>query len=277
MKRPIRQFILAVLGIACLAASAFAAAETQITWLGHGAFKIQTPSGKVLVTDPWILHALNPNAVEDFGKLKRTDLILVSHGHANSLGDAFELAEKSGAKLLVSTQLKRGLLANRKFTRQHFTADPIVDIGMPLSYFDNEVRITLMPAEHRTVSENPADSTMRNNTIYAHPYTFVIEIKGGPTIFHAGDSTLLDEEFAEIAKRYKVDVMLVGIGGKFTPSPHEAAEMTVTIKPKMVIPMRFGGVPGMDGTPSEFGEALKKSGATARLQELKPGETFRYP
>lgn len=261
----------------CLVTSTIALAETQITWLGHGAFKIQTPSGRVLVTDPWILHPLNPNAVADFRKLNSLDLILITHGHANAVGDALELARRFGGKLLVSGQLKRGLIANKKVPRKYFTPEAIVGIGTPLSYFDNEVRVTLIPAEHRSVSEHPDDSVMRNSTAYVESHTLVIEIKGGPTIFHAGDSELLEDEFEEIAKRYKVDIMMVGIGGKFVPSPSEAAEMVEIIKPGIVIPMRFGGVPGMYGTPAEFREALKKGKATALMQELKPGETLKFP
>lgn len=272
-----RQITAAILGMLCLVTSTIALAETQITWLGHGAFKIQTPSGRVLVTDPWILHPLNPNAVADFRKLNSLDLILITHGHANAVGDALELARRFGGKLLISGQLKRGLIANKKAPRKYFTPEAIVDIGTPLSYFDNEVRVTLMPAEHRSVSEHPDDSVMRNSTTYVESHTLVIEIKGGPTIFHAGDSELLEDEFEEIAKRYKVDIMMVGIGGKFVPSPSEAAEMVEIIKPGIVIPMRFGGVPGMYGTPAEFSEALKKGKATALMHELKPGETLKFP
>lgn len=277
MKFQYRQIAAAIFGLLCLATSTIVLAETRITWLGHGAFKIQTPSGRVLITDPWILHPLNPNAVADFRKLNSLDLILITHGHANAVGDALELAKRFGGKLLVSSQLKRGFIANKKVPKKYFTPEAIVGIGTPLSYFDDEVRVTLMPAEHRAVSEHPDDGAMRNSTAYAIPYTLVIEIKGGPTIFHAGDSQLLEDEFEEIAKRYKVDIMMVGIGGKFVSSPSEAAEMVEIIKPRIAIPMRFGGVPGMNGTPAEFSEELRKVKAAALMQELKPGETLKFP
>ncbi|MEY2542082.1 MAG: hypothetical protein QOI22_1684, partial [Verrucomicrobiota bacterium] len=63
------------------------ASQTQLTWFGQSAFKIVTPSGKVLVIDPWITNPKNPNGKDDLANLKQVDLILVTHAHSDHVGN----------------------------------------------------------------------------------------------------------------------------------------------------------------------------------------------
>ena len=81
---------------------AAAAGKTQITWYGHAAFKMVTPSGKVILIDPWITNPLNPNGKQDLADLKKVDLILISHGHSDHVGDAVEIAKRTKAKLVTT-------------------------------------------------------------------------------------------------------------------------------------------------------------------------------
>src|SRR5215475_8571482 len=56
------------------------ASKTKLTWYGQAAFKLVTPSGKVILIDPWITNPLNPSGKEDLAGLTKVDLILISHG-----------------------------------------------------------------------------------------------------------------------------------------------------------------------------------------------------
>src|SRR6185295_20268512 len=77
-----------------------AAQETKLKWFGHAAFSITTPGGKVLLIDPWLRNPYNPEAKDEKNPLLalgRVDYILLTHGHRDHVGDAVEIANKTGA------------------------------------------------------------------------------------------------------------------------------------------------------------------------------------
>src|SRR6516165_9555257 len=65
---------------------------TRITWLGHSTFLIETPEGKTILIDPWVMN--NPACPEALKRLKKVDLMLATHGHFDHIGDAVEIARQ---------------------------------------------------------------------------------------------------------------------------------------------------------------------------------------
>ena len=87
---------LGVLTAACLAFAGVASAQgkPELLWYSQAAFKLTTPGGKVIMIDPWIKNApLTPPELKDLDKLGKVDLILVTHGHGDHLGDAMEISK----------------------------------------------------------------------------------------------------------------------------------------------------------------------------------------
>ena len=91
-----RLLLAAVLSLAGL--SAFA--QTKLHWYGQAAFRIETPSGGVLLIDPWLKVPTNPDKAS-IEKLGRVDYILVTHGHWDHIGDNAAVAEHTGAEIAV--------------------------------------------------------------------------------------------------------------------------------------------------------------------------------
>ncbi|HSR14019.1 MAG TPA: MBL fold metallo-hydrolase, partial [Thermodesulfobacteriota bacterium] len=89
----------ALLGVFMLTAAG-ALAETTVHFYGHSAFRIQTPSGGVLLIDPWLGNPANPDK-EAVSKLGKVDYILLSHGHRDHVGESVEIAKKTGAVLVA--------------------------------------------------------------------------------------------------------------------------------------------------------------------------------
>ena len=57
----------------------------SITWFGHSTFLLRTPGGKRVLFDPWLRE--NPSCPEALKKPPKVDVILVSHGHSDHIGD----------------------------------------------------------------------------------------------------------------------------------------------------------------------------------------------
>ena len=70
-----------------------------LTWLGHAAFRLDTPGGKRVYIDPFLTGS--PTCPEAEQTPERVDLILLTHGHDDHVGDAEDraaLAPRSGGE-----------------------------------------------------------------------------------------------------------------------------------------------------------------------------------
>jgi L-ascorbate metabolism protein UlaG (beta-lactamase superfamily) len=106
-----------------------------------------------------------------------------------------------------------------------------------------------------------------------NPLGFVIKVKGGPTLYHTGD-TDVTTDMRQIPERYgPVDVMLACIGGHFTMDPRGAALAASYVKAKTVVPMHFGTFPLLKGTPQQLEAALK---GRAKVRVLEPGKPASF-
>jgi L-ascorbate metabolism protein UlaG (beta-lactamase superfamily) len=248
-----------------------AATKSQLTWFGHAAFRLVTPSGKVILIDPWITNPLNPNGKQDLADLKRVDLILVSHGHGDHLGDAVEIAKRTKAKLVTSFDQAQAYVRYLGFPPDQAGVDSAGNVGGTLAFFDGEVKVTLVNAIHGstlTAKEKGGDVPYPAG----NPIGFVIAVRNGPTIYHTGDT----DEFTDmqLLKSMKITLMLACIGDHFTMGPERAAEAAGMVQPEKVAPMHYGTFPLLTGTPAQFAAALKARGLLGRYQPLQLRETL---
>lgn len=244
------------------------AATTELYWYGHAAFRVTTPSGKVLLLDPWLENPMNPTGQSDLEQLDRADLILITHGHGDHVGNAIAIAQKTGAKLVSTFDLGNALVALSGYPAEQVGFDTLGNFGGELSLLDGEVRVLFVPAVHS--SAIAADGSP---AIYAgNPGGFLITVKNGPTIYHTGDTDVFSD-MALIPKFHPIDVMLACIGDQFTMGPERAAEAVRLVKPKMVVPMHFG-IFNLPGRPEAFAQALQKQGLNTQLKQMQVHETL---
>ncbi len=260
---------------ALIAAALFAATatppagKTEITWFGHATFEVKTRKGTVLVIDPWFG---NPKAVDKdaLSKIGKVDYVLVSHGHFDHSSDAVALG-KAGAKLVGSFELGSALTA-AGFPQDGATMLTLGNAGGTVALTD-EVSVTFVPAVH---SSGFAGATPGPAEYAGSPLGFVIQVKGGPTIYHTGDTDAFYDMKDRVGDRFKVDVMLACIGGHFTMDPEGAALAASYVKPKSIVPMHFGTFPVLAGTPAELEKALKAKHVKSKMVEMKVGETKSF-
>ena len=105
MKNKFWLFAALILGFTWSSAQAV---EPTLTWLGHAAFAMTTRSGQIILIDPWIT---NPKAPKDIS-FTHVEAILITHGHSDHVGEAFDLAKKYNAPIIASYELT--LIAQKK-------------------------------------------------------------------------------------------------------------------------------------------------------------------
>ena len=246
--------------------------ETKLHWYGQAAWKITTPSGGVILIDPWLTVPTNPDK-NSIAELGRVDYILITHGHRDHVGDALEIAKKTGAKLLAPYGLSINMVSALGFPKDQAMVGG--NVGGTIDLPKAGAKVLIVNAAHGselTAPQLPAPGPGQPGALTSgNPVGYVLMIKGGPTIYHTGDTDVI-EDMKLIPMFHHIDVMLACIGGYFTMDPVRAALAVQWVKPSQVIPMHFGTFGLLAGTPAEFKAALAKRKLASKLIVMKPGE-----
>jgi L-ascorbate metabolism protein UlaG (beta-lactamase superfamily) len=248
--------------------------ETKLKWFGHAAFSITTPGGKVLLIDPWLSNPSNPEPQKAVASLEKADYILITHGHRDHVGDAVEIAKKTGARLIANPELAANLVKLNGFPTMQAEGDGIMGIGGEIRIADGEVMVHMTPAVHSSSVFNPKAGPNDAERAYGgNPAGFVVSIRNGPTIYHSGDTAYF-KDMETIGETYTIDVALLNIGGHFGMEPKMAARAAQSVRAKLAIPHHFGTFPGITENATGFAAELKSRNVAFR--EMKPGQTLTF-
>ena len=245
--------------------------KVEILWLGQAATRITTPSGKVIVIDPYLSkNPKTPEQYRDPDALGKVDLVLVTHAHGDHLGDAPEIVKKQNAPLWAPQGLAAALAALGVVPQQ--LAHRMGQGGSVMPFGPNGAKIIMVHAEHNSelVWNNPA--TGKNEVHYGgEPCGFIIQLENGFRIYHMGDTGLF-ADMKLIGDYYKPDLIMIPIGGgSAVMNPEDAAYATRNfLHAKYAIPIHYGTNPALVGTPQEYVKALGKS--SAKVFPINPGD-----
>ncbi len=227
--------------------------ETTLTWLGHAAFRVDTADGKRIYVDPFLTG--NPKCPPDEQTPERVDVIAVTHGHGDHVGDTVDLARKHGSTVVAQVELSGWL------GRQGVDQGKLVAPNKGGTVDVDGTKFTLTNAFH---SDSAPDGSYGGEAC-----GIVLTTSNGKTLYFAGDTCVFGD-MQLIGRIYEPDVAILPIGDHYTMSPREAAVAVELLGVERVVPCHWGTFPLLTGTPEAL-EALAPSGVT--IEKLKPGDS----
>jgi L-ascorbate metabolism protein UlaG (beta-lactamase superfamily) len=238
-------------------------AATTITWYGHACVEVRTPGGKTILIDPWFG---NPKSPKPASAVTTCDLLLVTHGHGDHLGDAVALGSRlrptwpciHEMSLWLARQLPGG-------------SDATIGMNKGGTVAVGEIAVTMVGADHSAGDWNAGGET----TLYlGEPAGFVVRMESGYTIYHAGDTNVFGD-MRLIGELYRPDLALLPIGGHYTMGPREAALAVEMLGVDAVAPIHWGTFPLLAGTPAALRHELEERGLRGvAVHDWKPGDTI---
>jgi L-ascorbate metabolism protein UlaG (beta-lactamase superfamily) len=229
----------------------------KITWLGHSTFKITTPSGKVILVDPWVTG--NPACPEPLKKPARVDVMLITNGHGDHFGDVVPLARAHKPQIVAIYETCLWLQSKDIANTLPMSKGGTQKVG--------EIEVTMVQAIHSNSIEEGG------KIVYGgEPCGYIIRLPGGLAFYHAGDTTVFGD-MKIIGELYSPELACLPIGDLYTMSPREAALAIRLLNVRHVVPMHYGTFPALTGTPQALRE-LTQDIAGLEIHALKPGESL---
>ncbi len=219
----------------------------SLTFLGHAGFLLSDGTHTVAI-DPFLtgnpVATLTPKAVT-------CKSIVLTHGHADHLGDTVAIAKANQATVYAAFEIAE-FLGGQGITTE--PGNPGGKIAAPFGW------VAFTQAFH---------SSSYNGQYMGMPCGAVVHL-GGATVYHLGDTALFSD-LKLLGEIYRPDIALIPAGDRFTMGPELATRAAELVQPKVAVPIHYGTWPLLAQDVSAF---KPKKGITVRA--MKPGETWQY-
>ncbi|MDY6906743.1 MAG: metal-dependent hydrolase [Chloroflexota bacterium] len=226
----------------------------SITWLGHAAFAITSPQGKVVYIDPFIDG--NPFCPITVADIQRADIVLVTHDHFDHTGSAVDIVKKTGATLMAQPET-----TSRFIAELGMPGDRGANFGMGMNIGATiavaGIEVTMTQACHSSQTASNAG--------------FIVRLEDGYTIYHAGDTGIF-ATMKLFGEMYPLDMALLPIGSGFVMDPYQAAKALALLSPRKAIPMHYKTFPVLEQSADRFVELARREAPSVEVIVPQPGQ-----
>jgi L-ascorbate metabolism protein UlaG (beta-lactamase superfamily) len=236
--------------------------DTTFTWYGHSCFEVRTPGGKTILFDPYLANPRSPRTADS---IDRCDLLLVTHGHFDHMGDAVQLASRLRPAWPCIHEMSLWLAR-----RLPGGADAAIGMNKGGTVEVAGVKVTMVHADHSAGDWNPGGETTLD---LGEPVGFVVELENGFRFYFAGDTALFGD-MRLIRDLYRPELAFLPIGGHYTMGPRDAALAVEFLGVMHVIPLHYGTFPVLVGTLDQLRSEVAARGlADVEVHAPEPGGT----
>ncbi len=231
----------------------------KITWLGHSAFRVDLRDSHILI-DPFLTG--NPKFTGGLDEAEAgVTHIVITHGHDDHIGDASEIARKTGAQIVANFEVCMYLHGKGAENINPGNTGGVIPCG--------EFSVALTPALHS------ASTMIDGQPVYlGNPNGVVLLPEFGLRVYHAGDTAIF-ADMDLIRELYRPEIGLIPVGDRFTMDGKTAALAAKRFFDfRHVIPMHYGTFPIIDQTPDAFVAAMQ--GSRARVHVPQIGESIQF-
>ena len=166
------------------------------------------------------------------------DLIFITHSHFDHYSEEDILkVKKQSTKIILTNDIVDNAI------RLGFDRDNILVVEPNKDYEIDNIEFSTIPAYNINKQFHPRV----NNWV-----GYIIDLDN-IKYYIAGDTDITEEN-----KNVKCDVAFIPIGGTYTVTYKEAAELTNIIKPKIVVPIHYGSIVGNKEDAIKFKELLEE-------------------
>jgi L-ascorbate metabolism protein UlaG (beta-lactamase superfamily) len=222
--------------------------STRIRWLGHAAMALETAGYHILI-DPFLTG--NPKAAISADQAE-ADFILISHGHADHVGDSIAIAQRTGATVIANYEISVWLEqqgVKKVHGQQH---------GGGFDHPFGRVKLTL--AFHGSALPDGANG--------GNPCGFLIYLKDGKKIYHAADTGLFGD--MRLIGEEGIDLAILPIGDNYTMGPDDALKAVEFLGPRKVVPIHYNTWPPIAQDAAAWAARVRRE-TNAEPETPEPG------
>ena len=226
--------------------------STRVRWLGHSCLLIES-SGQNVLIDPFLTG--NPKAAATAAEVP-ADLILISHGHGDHVGDAVAIAQRTGATVLSNFEIGTWLQQDpRGLKKVHG-----LQHGGGFT-FGSGIHVKLTLAFH--------GSALPDGSYGGNPAGFLIYLRDGKKIYDAADTGLFGD--MRLIGEEGIDLAILPIGDNYTMGPDDAVRAVKLIQPRKVFPIHYNTWPPIAQDADAWAKRVQHEAGVEAIV-LKPGE-----
>ncbi len=217
----------------------------KLRYFSHSAFQITTENGLVILIDPFLDD--NPTSPVKSDDIP-ADFIVLTHAHADHIGDAFKIARRTNPLFICVNELAN-YCADKGFNAHN------MHIGGSHTFDFGKLKFTI--AHHGSMTPD--------NSYGGEPAGVILTIDG-KSIYHAGDTGLF-YDMKLIGEITAIDTMLLPIGDNFTMGIDDAVKAVQLVAPQMAVPIHYNTFPVIEADPHKFKKEVEAAGGKALVME----------